>query len=84
VFRLISAGGQGYLTHDEVKKFMKLSPDLYSRDNLRKAERRLDELKHLASDAVRPLTRSFLEFDGGVPYLTCVRVTDGEWPWFDS
>jgi hypothetical protein len=84
VFRLIAAGGQAYLSHDEVKKFMKLSPDLYSRDNMRKAERRLEEMKNLAREAVRPLTRSFLELDSGVPYLTCVRVADGEWPWFDS
>jgi hypothetical protein len=85
VFRLLSAGGQAYLAHDEVKRFMKLSPELYSRDNLRKAERRLDEMKNLASDAVRPLTRSFLELENAnVPYLTCVRVSDGEWPWFDT
>jgi hypothetical protein len=85
VFRLVNLGGSAYLGHEDVKRFMKLSPELYSRDNMRKAERRLDEMKNLARDAVRPLTRSFLELDlardGGVPYFTCVRVLDGEWPW---
>jgi hypothetical protein len=92
VFRLIAAGGSAYLGHDEVKRFLKLCPEMYSRDNLRKAERRLEELKNLARDAVQPLTRSFLELDvtGGsktgepkVEYLTCVRVLDGEWPWVE-
>jgi len=87
IFRLIGIGGQAYLGHDEVKRFLKLSPELYSRDNLKRAERRLDEMKNLARDAVRPLTRSFLELDlgrdAGVPYLTCIRVMDGEWPWDD-
>jgi hypothetical protein len=81
VFHLISVGAQAYLSRDELKRFMKMSPELYSRDNLKKAERRLDEMKNLARDAVRPLTRSFLELDLGVPYLTCVRVLEGEWPW---
>jgi hypothetical protein len=92
IFRLVAAGGSAYLAHDEVKRFLKLCPDIYSRENLRRAERRLDELKNLARDAVQPLTRSFLELDvtGGsktgepkVEYLTCVRVLDGEWPWDD-
>ena len=87
VFRLLGLAGQAYLDRDDVKKFLKLSPDLYSRDNLRRAERRLDELKNLARDAVQPLTRNFLELDatrdGGVPYLTCVRVAESEWPWDD-
>lgn len=76
------------MTHDEVKKFLKQSPELYSRENLRRAERRLDEMKNLAKDAVQPLTRNFLEWDGareggGVPYLTCVKVLDADWPWDD-
>lgn len=85
VFHLLGQGGQSYLNHDEVKKFLKLSPELYSRDNLRRAERRLEEVKNLARDTVQPLTRNFLELDttrdGGVPYLTCVRVTEQELPW---
>jgi hypothetical protein len=88
VFRLLGTGGSSYLTHDEVKKFLKQSPELYSRENLRRAERRLDEMKNLAKDAVQPLTRNFLEWDGaregsGVPYLTCVKVLDADWPWDD-
>ena len=85
VFGLLGAGGNAYLTHDEVKKFLKQSPELYSRENLRKAERRLEEMKNLAKDAVQQLTRNFLELDtmkdGGMPYLTCVKVLDGDWPW---
>jgi len=75
-----------YLSSDEVKRFLKLSPDLYSRDNLRRATRRLDELKNLARDVVHPLTRNFLELgdatSGAVfTYPTCVRVLEHEWPW---
>jgi hypothetical protein len=85
VFRLLGLGGQAYLNHDDVKKFLKLTPEMYSRDNLRRAERRLEEVKNLAREAVQPLTRNFLELDttrdGGVPYLTCVRVTEQEIPW---
>jgi len=88
VYRLLGTGGSAYLAHDEVKKFLKLSPELYSRDNLRRVERRLDEMKNLAKDAVQPLTRNFLELDttrdgGGMPYLTCVKVMEGDWPWDD-
>jgi hypothetical protein len=87
VYRLLGLGGSAYLNHDEVKRFMKLSPEIYSRDNVRRAERRLDELKNLARDAVQPLTRCFLELDSAkdgdraVSYLTCVKVVEGEWPW---
>jgi hypothetical protein len=87
VYRLMGLGGSAYLNHDEVKRFMKLSPEIYSRDNVRRAERRLDELKNLARDAVQPLTRCFLELDGAkdgdraVPYVTCVKILEGEWPW---
>jgi hypothetical protein len=38
---------------------------MYSRDNLKRFERRVDELKNLARDAVKPLTRNFLELDLG-------------------
>ncbi|KAF2674670.1 hypothetical protein BT63DRAFT_419952 [Microthyrium microscopicum] len=85
IFRLVGLGGQAYLPHDEIKRFLKCSPELYSRDNLKRAERRLEELKNVARDAVQPLTRNFLELDAstGVNYLTCTRVADGEWPWED-
>lgn len=87
IFRILGAGGSAYLSHDEAKKFLKLSPELYTRDNLRRFERRLDEIKNLARDAVRPLMRNFLELDlgreggGGLPYLTCSRVEERDFPW---
>jgi hypothetical protein len=85
VYQLIAS--QAYLNQDDVKRFLKLSPELYSRDNVRRAVRRLDEMKNLAQDAVQPLTRNFLELDatrdGATSYLTCVRVLETEWPWDD-
>lgn len=60
-----SVNKDAYLNHDECKRFLKLTPEMYSRDNLRRFERRVDELKNLARDAVKPLTRNFLELDLG-------------------
>jgi hypothetical protein len=82
VFRKIGSAGSAYLGHDDVKKFLKISPELYSRDNLRRGERRLEELKNLARDAVKPLMRSFLELDlreGGLPYLVCTKMEERDW-----
>lgn len=81
-----------YLSHDEVKRFLKASNEasngtLYSRDTLRRFERRVEEVKNLARDAVRPLMRNFLELDltvfgpVGLGYLTCTRVEDEDFPW---
>ncbi|EJT79152.1 hypothetical protein GGTG_04240 [Gaeumannomyces tritici R3-111a-1] len=88
-----SATSVAYLGHDECKRFLKLSGELYSRDNLRRFEKRLDELKAMAREVVRPLMGSELELDvaaasggGGkdsssVGYLTCTRVDDRDLPW---
>jgi hypothetical protein len=98
-----STNPQSFLPHDELKRFLKLHPSsastsstggLYTRDNLRRFERKIDGVKNLARDAVKPLTRNFLELDvrpgegagGGegaslVQYLTCTRVEEGEVPW---
>ena len=86
VFRKLGAGGDAYLTRDELKKFLKLRPEEYSRENLRRFERRLDDLKNLAKEAVRPLMRNFLELDlgrdgGGLPYFTCTKLMDEDYPW---
>ncbi|KAL6707667.1 hypothetical protein ACN47E_003788 [Coniothyrium glycines] len=84
VFRLLGQGGTSYLNHDECKRFLRLNPDQYSRDNLRRFERRIEELKNKAKDAVKPLMRNFLELDlreGGLPYLTCTRVEPQDFPW---
>ncbi|KAK4983137.1 hypothetical protein LTR50_007400 [Elasticomyces elasticus] len=86
IYRLLGTGGSAYLPHDELKRFLKLSPENYTRENMKRFERRMEEVKNLARDAVKPLMRDFLELDavreGAVlPYLTCTRVGDGEWPW---
>ncbi|KAI1099107.1 hypothetical protein F4804DRAFT_337572 [Jackrogersella minutella] len=58
-----STTGGGYLGHDECKRFLKLTPELYSRDNLRRFEKRIDELKSAAREIVRPLMGSGLELE---------------------
>ena len=58
-----TASSSTYLSHDECKRFLKLSPDLYTRDNLRRFEKRIEELKAMARDIVRPLMGSGLELD---------------------
>jgi hypothetical protein len=88
IFRLLGAGGSAYLGHDDVKKFLKINPEFYTRENVRRFERRLDELKNLAKDVVKPLTRNFLELEvgrdgGGLPYLTCTKVDERDFPWED-
>lgn len=107
IYRLIaSTNSQAYLPHEELKRFLKCQPaggssrdatSLYSKDNLRRFERKVDEVKNLARDVVKPLTRNCLELDlrllgggdggggggvvGGLGYLTCVRVEEDELPW---
>lgn len=81
--------GQGFLGHDECKRFLKLTPEMYSRDNLRRFEKRIDELKALAREVVRPIMGSSLELDltggrgpiGGIGYLTCTKVVERDLPW---
>jgi hypothetical protein len=105
VYRLLgSTSTQAYLSHDELKRFLKLHPtsdSLYTRENLKRFERKMDEIKRLARDLVKPLMRNFLELDskssesgggsggsgvsdgavGGLPYLTCTRVEEADYPW---
>ena len=82
VFRTLGSSPSSYLGHDECKKFLKLTPELYSRDNLKKFEKRLDEMKSMARDVVRPLMRSGLLGEGThVSYLVCTRVEERDFPW---
>ncbi|KAL4765421.1 uncharacterized protein BDW70DRAFT_63820 [Aspergillus foveolatus] len=94
VYRLIgSPSAQAYLSHEELKKFLKVHPtpsseSLYTREVLKRFERKMDEIKRLAREIVKPLMRNFLELDlkGGefndtIPYLTCVKVEDEDIPW---
>jgi len=92
VYRLLGSSPttpSAYLTHDELKRFLKLQPELYTRDNLRRFERRIDDIKSLAREAVKPLMRNYLELDlstfgtAGLGYLTCVRLEEEELPWED-
>jgi hypothetical protein len=66
-YRLIgSPSSDAYLTHDELKRFLKLHPtsdSLYTRDNLKRFERKIDEIKRLAREIVKPLLRNYLELD---------------------
>ncbi|KAI4593706.1 hypothetical protein KJ359_008985 [Pestalotiopsis sp. 9143b] len=92
-YRLLgSPSASVYLTHDECKRFLKLTPELYSRDNLRRFEKRIDEMKTAARELVRPLMGTGLELELSNPgkdgttsspvgYLTCVRVVDRDLPW---
>ncbi|KAI1812026.1 hypothetical protein GGS20DRAFT_55894 [Poronia punctata] len=89
-----SASGSSYLGHDECKRFLKLTPELYSRDNLRRFEKRIEELKRAARDIVRPLMGTGLELEldrvangtndpppGTMNYLTCIQVQERDLPW---
>ncbi|KAH8820022.1 hypothetical protein F5884DRAFT_33959 [Xylogone sp. PMI_703] len=82
VYRLIGTYSSTYLTHDDCKRFLKLTPEFYSRDSLKKFERRLEDLKAMAREIVRPLMRTGLLGEGiNVAYLTCTRVDDRDFPW---
>lgn len=90
IYRLLgSTSALAYLTHEDLKRFLKLQPDLYTRDNVRRFERRVDELKNLARALVTGLNRNYLELDlstfgtGGLGYLTCCKVEERELPWDD-
>jgi hypothetical protein len=89
-YRTLGSGNPAsFLGHDECKRFLKLTPELYSRDNLRRFEKRMDELKAMARDIVRPLMGSGLELDmngssraaDGITYLTCTAVGNRDLPW---
>jgi hypothetical protein len=96
VYRLIgSSSSQAYLSHEDLKRFLKLHPTsstgaLYTRETLKRFERKMDEIKRLAREIVKPLIRNFLELEikpveTGVevvlPYLTCTRVEEADLPW---
>ena len=86
IYRLLGQGCSAYLNHEDLKRFLKLRPDEYSRENLKKFERRMDEIKALAKDMVKPLMRNNLELDlgrdgGGLGYLTCTKLEEADYPW---
>lgn len=98
IFRMIgSSNAESFLPRDELKRFLKIQPPghasssaVYTRDNLRRFERKIDEIKNVARDIVKPLTRNCLELDlrslsdglgGGLGYLTCTRCEESDIPW---
>lgn len=86
LYRLLGTGGPSYLPREELKRFIRIRPDEYSRDSLKKFEKRMDEIKSMARELVKPLMRSYLELDigrdgGGLGYLTCTRVEEADYPW---
>jgi hypothetical protein len=89
-YRTLGSPAGAYLGHDECKRFLKLTPDLYTRDNLRRFEKRVEEIKAVAREVVRPLIGSGLELETtstgrgvaeGIAYLTCTVVGDRDLPW---
>ena len=85
VYRTLGTSPSNYLDHDECKKFLKLSPEIYSRESLKKFEKRLEEMKSMAREIVRPLMRSSLSGEGSnTSYLVCTVVDDPrDLPWLD-
>ncbi|KAL9098130.1 MAG: hypothetical protein Q9163_006152 [Psora crenata] len=86
LYRRLGTGGSSYLNHDDCKRFVRLRPEDYSRDSLKKFEKRMDDIKDLAREIVRPLMKNCLEMDvgrdgGGLGYLTCTRVEEADYPW---
>lgn len=81
-FRTLGSFPSTYLPHDECKRFLKLTPELYSRDALKRFEKRLEELRALAREVVRPLMRcELLGGAEGVGYLVCTKVEERDFPW---
>lgn len=93
IYRVIgSTDSSAYLNRDDLKRFLKapgaqLGHDFYNRENLKRFERRVEEVKNLARDAVQPLMRNYLQLDtrdlgpSGLGYLTCTRMESRDLPW---
>lgn len=82
-FKLLgNASSSAYLGHEDCKRFLKLTPEHYSREGLRRFEKRMDEMKEMARRVVAPLMRCGLEGEGvAVGYLTCTRVEERDFVW---
>ena len=86
LFRVLGSGGSSYLSRDELKRFVKLRPDEHSRDTLKRMEKKMDDIKAMAKEVVRPLMKNYLELDvgrdgGGLGYLTCTKIEEADYPW---
>lgn len=82
-YRRMAKGADAYLARPEVKEFLKHQAprECYTREGLKRLERRVEEVKALARDAVRGLNRSFLEYEDGEEYLTCVKAEERDYQW---
>lgn len=90
-YRTLAGRSNAFLPHAVCKEFLKLTPDMYSRDNLRRFEKRLDEIKAMAREVVLPVMGSSLELDllsgsvgkgsEAVGYLTCTSLRERDLPW---
>lgn len=83
VYRLLgSSSPHAYLGHEECKRFLKLIPEQYSREGLRRFERKIEEMKSAAREVVAPLMRCSLQGSAeGAGYLVCTKVGAGDWVW---
>jgi hypothetical protein len=82
VYKTIGTAPSTYLLHDECKKFLKLAGEIYSRESLKKFERRLEEVKGMAREIVRPLMKSSLLGEGNnCSYLVCTKIDERDFPW---
>jgi hypothetical protein len=86
VYRTLGTAPSNYLNHEECKKFLKLNPEMYSRESLKKFEKRLDDLKAMAREIVKPLMRNTLLGEGSkTSSLTCTVVDDPrDFPWLNE
>jgi hypothetical protein len=85
VYKTIGTAPSTYLLHDECKKFLKLAGEIYSRESLKKFERRLEEVKGMAREIVRPLMKSSLLGEGNnCAYLVCAKINERDFPWNEA
>ncbi|KAI9696059.1 MAG: hypothetical protein M1836_005890 [Candelina mexicana] len=88
IYRMLGTGGSAYLAHDELKRFLKIRPEDYTRENLKRFERKMEEVKSFAKEIVKPLMKNNLQLDlgrdgGGLGYLTCTSLEEQDFPWDD-
>lgn len=85
VYRMLGSPTAAFLLHEECKRFLKLSPEIYSRESLKKFEKRLEEIRAAAREIVRPLMGCSLFGEGSnVSYLVCTRIDERDFPWGDT
>ncbi|POS85226.1 hypothetical protein EPUL_005647 [Erysiphe pulchra] len=70
-----------YLGHEECKRFLKLNENSCTLNCLKTFELRLEELRALARQVVKPVMESQLSNGSHMEeYLVCIGVKAGEWP----